>query len=187
MVRHLDCRRRSATDRRRRLLHCASLLAFLLAPVLLLQSAGATSLHPAVLASEHDPAAADGDDTAQIHCLALNVYHESRGEPEEGQLAVAVVTLNRVGHPRYPDTICRVVWQPGQFSWTQDGRPDEPTNQEAWEDSLRLATTAHRFLRMDSVGDATHFHAVGVRPHWAKSKRLVGRLGRHVFYEMESR
>ena len=41
----------------------------------------------------------------QISCLARNVYYESRGESYEGQLAVAVVTLNRVKHSKFPNTI----------------------------------------------------------------------------------
>ena len=45
----------------------------------------------------------------QVNCLALTVYHESRGEPVEGQLYVARTVLNRVKHSRYPDDICRVV------------------------------------------------------------------------------
>ena len=30
-----------------------------------------------------------------ILCLALTVYHESRGEPQAGQYAVAEVVMNR--------------------------------------------------------------------------------------------
>ena len=31
-------------------------------------------------------------------CLALNIYHEARGEPIVGQEAVAYVTINRMHH-----------------------------------------------------------------------------------------
>lgn len=33
-----------------------------------------------------------------VLCLALNVFHEARGEPETGQWAVAQVTINRARH-----------------------------------------------------------------------------------------
>ena len=46
--------------------------------------------------------------------LTLNVYHEARGEPEVGQLAVAHVTLNRAMEER--TSIAEVVRKPYQFS-----------------------------------------------------------------------
>jgi len=68
----------------------------------------------------------------ELGCLVENVYHEARGEGALGQAAVAYVTLNRVRSPDYPDTICGVVWQPGQFSWTEDGkRCDRMTDLDA--------------------------------------------------------
>ena len=57
-------------------------------------------------------------DPKQHECLAMNIYHESRGERLEGQIAVAQVTINRMEHTKWPSTICEVVYQPKQFSWT---------------------------------------------------------------------
>ena len=54
----------------------------------------------------------------ELGCLAMNIYHEARGEPVKGKLAVAAVTMNRVKAKYYPDTVCEVVWQRKQFSWT---------------------------------------------------------------------
>jgi len=164
----------------------ATVLAFAAALALLAAQAlqpAAALVHPTALEAEHDPAAADGDYDAQLHCLALNIYHEARSEPREGRLAVATVTLNRVRSPEFPDTICRVVWQRGQFSWTHDGKPDVPYNDEAWLDALRLARVAYVFVESDLVGGATFFHTVDVTPGWARAKRRVARVGRHVFYE----
>jgi N-acetylmuramoyl-L-alanine amidase len=59
-------------------------------------------------------------------CLALNVYHEARGETVEGQVAVAMVTMNRAGW----DTrnVCPTVYKPRQFSWThRDAQPPGET------------------------------------------------------------
>ena len=65
----------------------------------------------------------------ELHCLAENIYYEARGEPLDGQYAVAEVTLNRVRSPYFPKTICAVVhdtrWDSlrhryvAHFSWTQ--------------------------------------------------------------------
>ncbi|MBF0307485.1 MAG: cell wall hydrolase, partial [Alphaproteobacteria bacterium] len=83
-------------------------------------------------------------DPAEVECLALNIYFEGRGEPTEGRVAVAQVTLNRVAHPDWPKTVCGVVRQGGpmapcQFSWYCDGLPDRPTDRAAWRDAQALA------------------------------------------------
>jgi spore germination cell wall hydrolase CwlJ-like protein len=46
-----------------------------------------------------------------IQCLARNIYYEAGSEPEEGKVAVGVVTINRANTPNYPSTICGVVKQ----------------------------------------------------------------------------
>lgn len=51
-------------------------------------------------------------------CLAESIYREARGEPFLGKIAVAQVVINRTKNPKFPDTICKVVFQPGQFTWT---------------------------------------------------------------------
>ena len=62
-------------------------------------------------------------------CLALNIYHEARGEGMMGKYAVAHVVMNRVEHERFPDTVCDVITQRRnnrlhqcQLSWYCDGR-----------------------------------------------------------------
>lgn len=58
-----------------------------------------------------------------IQCLTENVYHEARGEIDEGKLAVALVTLGRtlsLGAEKFPKDVCGVVYQARQFSWTAD-------------------------------------------------------------------
>ena len=52
-----------------------------------------------------------------VNCLALNIYHEARGEPLIGQLAVVNVTIKR--HQDSPgSSICSIVYSPNQFKWT---------------------------------------------------------------------
>ena len=83
----------------------------------------------------------------EIDCLARNVYWEAAWESFEGRVLVAHITMNRVDDARFPDTICGVVLEPSQFSWTlrsnahpsfrgPDARP--PENQ-AWRESLTIA------------------------------------------------
>lgn len=46
-----------------------------------------------------------------IECLSRNIYYEAGGEPEEGKVAVAMVTINRVRDGRFGKSICSVVDQ----------------------------------------------------------------------------
>ena len=52
--------------------------------------------------------------------MLWNLMHEARGEGTEGMLAVANVVANRVLSDKYPSTVCGVVLQKNQFSWTRD-------------------------------------------------------------------
>jgi N-acetylmuramoyl-L-alanine amidase len=57
-------------------------------------------------------------DRREFLCMALNIYHEARGESSVGQRAVAHVVLNRSKSSFFPNTLCEVIWQRSQFSWT---------------------------------------------------------------------
>lgn len=160
----------------------------LLTLVATLSPAVATAfVHPIALGIDDRSDSRRLDATAEIHCLALNIYHEARSEPDQGKFAVARVTLNRVLSTRYPDSVCKVVWQRAQFSWTRDGRSDRPRELRAWEEALWVATAAYDFNPLNMVGQATHYHAVYVRPFWLAAHRRVNRIGRHIFYEAPAR
>ena len=121
-------------------------------------------------------------------CLALNVYFEARSEASVlSQFAVAQVTMNRVQSDKYPDTLCGVVWQRKQFSWTHDGKSDKPHEREAW---VRAQWVANVTLDnpKKNVGllptNALNYHADYVQPAWSKSKSLtrITKIGKHYFY-----
>jgi spore germination cell wall hydrolase CwlJ-like protein len=48
---------------------------------------------------------------SDLECLARNIYYEAGSEPEEGKVAVGLVTINRSNDERFPNTICGVVNQ----------------------------------------------------------------------------
>jgi spore germination cell wall hydrolase CwlJ-like protein len=111
-----------------------------------------------------------------IECLALVLYFEARGEPLDGQLAVAEVVLNRVESSIYPDTVCEVVQQRRQF--VSDGPVTEPDRLE------ELVGLSESILEGDQelLGlPSTHFHS-GSRPFWALQYHYDGRVGGHRFY-----
>lgn len=120
-------------------------------------------------------------------CMALNIYHESRGENRSGQLAVSHVVLNRMESGRFPRSICSVIWQNGQFSWTV--RPVGgiiPRDRGAWTASQNLAMEIlHGITPEDPTRGATHFYNVRlVTPDWARRGQATIRLGPHAFVRM---
>ena len=135
---------------------------------------------------------------ASIFCLAINIYHEARSEPLAGQLAVGFSTMNRVADPRYPDTICGVVYDAKynelskhpikhrcQYSWFCDGKSDQPTEEKA----LSRATTLAKHIIEGSAGldfteGSTHYHASYVSPDWSSPKYMtkILTIGNHIFY-----
>lgn len=132
----------------------------------------------------------------ELRCLALNVYHEARGEPIQGQLAVAYVTMNRLVSGRYPTSICDVVWQDRQFSWTHDTVSDVPTSKRQWQSAKRIAAFVYRnyyhFQRVtkgaaDLTRGALYFYApTKAQPEWARKKTVTVKVGSHLFLKDHS-
>jgi N-acetylmuramoyl-L-alanine amidase len=127
-----------------------------------------------------------------ILCLAMNVFYEARSEPVIVQKAVAHVVLNRVKQDGYPNDVCKVVYQKGQFSWvsktTLRAPPKvsfekDPIEFEAWQQALLIASRALRRREPDITGGATHFHRVDKRPKWRRELRKIGQFGKHIFYK----
>jgi spore germination cell wall hydrolase CwlJ-like protein len=121
-------------------------------------------------------AGAAGD--SDIHCLATAVYFEARGEPMEGQLAVAQTILNRVESGRYAPTVCGVINQPKQFSYDRTRAPSVGND---WETAQAIARIAARDMWREVAPNALSFHARRVSPNWA-GKTRVATIGNHIFY-----
>jgi len=131
-------------------------------------------------------------DERNVKCLAMNVYHEARGEPTLGQYAVAVVTMNRVNSIRYPGDVCQVVYQKSwssdqhryisAFSWTTDDVEDIPFESEAWKKALTVAKEVYEENGPITVKDALYYHAESVKPSWARNKLKIKKIGHHIFY-----
>lgn len=145
----------------------------------------------------------------ELYCMALNVYHESRSDNLAGQFAVSDVVLNRVEDPRYPNTICGVVYEGPvyeswktrntpdpddavfyprkhrcQFSWYCDGVSDVPRQPHAWRKAQEVAYHIVNSGMFRGITEgATHYHATYVNPSWNKTMIEVGRIGEHIFYK----
>jgi spore germination cell wall hydrolase CwlJ-like protein len=122
----------------------------------------------------------------EVECLAKNIYFEAGGEPYAGKVAVAQVTMNRVKSNDYPRSVCGVVYQKRrgvcQFSWVCEGKSN-PRNNSTWRESLKIAENILINKReYNVVGRAMYFHAVYVDPAWSETKRVVKKIGNHIFY-----
>lgn len=120
------------------------------------------------------PAADLSDD---VRCLATAVYFESKGEPIEGQLAVAQVIVNRLESGRFASTICGVVRQPGQFTFAYH----TPAAGAEWRIAQAVAIVAATGNWHEVAPETTYFHAKRVAPGWSRMKR-VSAIGNHIFY-----
>lgn len=138
---------------------------------------------------------ADGGDDGHravkqdVVCLAQNIYHEARGEPMEGKLAVGHVVMNRMADKRFPKLACSVIKQGGdkrryrcQFTWWCDGRSDRAHDEAAWQESLVIAYLIRAGITPDPTGGSLWYHATRVRPVWAQQLNRYVKIGRHIFY-----
>lgn len=115
-----------------------------------------------------------------LRYLALNVYHEARGERLECQFLVAAVTINRVNDKRWPNTVKEVVLSPRQFSWT-NGKVPAVTDEKAWMLSLYVASKAlNGFTK--GMTDSLWYHTHQVNPSWNKLLIPAETCDNHVFW-----
>ena len=141
----------------------------------------------------------------EVDCLAKNIYFEARDQVVKGQIAVALVTINRVNSKRFPNTVCKVVkqarWKNGHvvrnkchFSWFCDGKSDKPKDKIAWKVALTIAKAmlqqpgghiknyGKRWKVNDFLNGATHYHRNDVDPYWNRKMLKVATVGKHIFY-----
>jgi N-acetylmuramoyl-L-alanine amidase len=113
-------------------------------------------------------------DTKSLNCMAITIYHEARGEPLAGQYAVAYVILNRSETEVFPNTICGVVAQKGQFYGYKP--KTKRSDKEAWQQAMRVAKAAYNLhdAGYDTTNGALYFN---------NSKRKGLRIGNHTFYQ----
>jgi spore germination cell wall hydrolase CwlJ-like protein len=129
---------------------------------------------------------ASGDEAWQ--CLAQAIYFEARGEPIDGQVAVAEVVLNRASDRRFPSTVCGVTRQGAgsgrgcQFSYACDGNPDVMKSAVARSRAEKLAALMLAGHPRTVTSGATYFHTRSVRPSWSGRMVRTASIGHHYFY-----
>lgn len=123
-------------------------------------------------ASFHPSRVSDND----LKIMANAVYGESRGEPFEGQVAVAAVILNRVKSSTFPDTPSAVIFEPRAFTAVADG--------QIWLTPNESATKAvkNALNGWDPTGGCTYyFNPDTATSGWIWTRPQVKKIGKHIF------
>ena len=129
-------------------------------------------------------------------CLAANIFYEARGETNEGMKAVAAVTLNRSSSSSFPGSVCSVVFQRKQFSWTHqqdygdiqkvlqgDTSDLNQKDRQAYLQARLIAQKPSKELTAVLPKGSLWYHASYVKPVWTKGMQKVKRVGTHIFYK----
>lgn len=131
-----------------------------------------------------------------MKCVEAALFHEARGEPEEGIRGVLEVIVNRKNHKDYPDSLCGVILQPSQFSFVKekgkkaldikfspvDGDKQYLIRVLAYMAAVDSLGTSQRALGSTNI---LHFTTTKIRPKWSKSMKIHATLGNHRFYLKE--
>ncbi len=114
--------------------------------------------------------------SSDLNLLSRLVYGEARGEPYEGQVAVAAVVLNRVRNSNFPNTIAGVIYQKGAFDVVSDGQINltpNATSKKAAQDALNGWDP--------SYGSIYYFNPSTATNKWIWSRPYVRTIGKHRF------
>lgn len=126
-----------------------------------------------------------------VDVLARTLWGEGRGEGIRGMEAIACVVLNRAAAPswwgRDVISVCRSPWQ---FSaWNPDDVNRRKllavtTADAQFRQALDIARRAVAGQLPDRTQGADHYHHRAIRPRWADHRRIVARIGLHIFYRL---
>lgn len=113
---------------------------------------------------------------SDLNLLARTVYGEARGEPYEGQVAVAAVILNRVRSSKFPNTISGVVYQSGAFDVVSDGQLYLTPDSSAYK-----AARAAMGGSDPTNGCLYYYNPKTATSSWIRTRPVIRTIGQHVF------
>lgn len=118
----------------------------------------------------------DNLSASDLNLMAHVVYGEARGEPFEGQVAVAAVILNRLHDPKFPKSIPAIVYQPGAFDCVNDGQINLQPNRQAMQaviDAVNGWDPTH--------GALYYFNPAKTSNAWMWAQPELVTIGHHIF------
>lgn len=112
----------------------------------------------------------------EMDLLSRLVHAEAKGESYAGKKAVASVVLNRVEHGSFPDSVRGVIYQRNAFQPVSNGSINDKPDQ----DSVKAVKQVVK--EDDRTTKAIYFYnPKTATDHWIRSRKIVERIGRHVF------
>ena len=129
-----------------------------------------------ISSSSSSASSGGGTSSSDLNLLARAVYGEGRGEPYEGQVAIAAVILNRVEDSRFPKTVAGVVYQAGAFDVVADGQINLSPNNTAYQ-AARDALNGWD----PTYGCVYYYNPSTATNRWIKTLPITVRIGKHVF------
>ena len=118
-------------------------------------------------------------DSSQLKCLTDTIYYEARSEPVRCQYNVGHVVINRTKSKHFPNTICKVVYQKSQFSWTASKYAvrEHEAYANARKIAVKLLADDARGVPKDTTANSLYF-TQGKR---FRSTKVVDGCGKHIF------
>ena len=117
----------------------------------------------------------------EIECLSSAAYHEARNQGDKGVISVMHVILNRAGASQFPNTPCKVIAQPNQFSYYKYNLSikEKDTYNEIKQLAIEVVQGKHKSLNRGAL----YFHTVNTKPSWSNKLTLVSVIKDHKFYK----
>jgi N-acetylmuramoyl-L-alanine amidase len=125
-----------------------------------------------------------------IFCLALNVFYETRGSSKFDQEAVAAVAINRAQEEH--QSVCHVIKEPHQFSWTSRHTLSVPklpnkVERKSWNNALKVARTVlYSKSIQERFANVTYYHTHYVQPRWDRHMRVAFVTNAHTYFYRSS-
>lgn len=127
-----------------------------------------------------------------IRCAVINLYHEARGEPVEGQKMVVQVVINRTMHnKKFGSTLCKTIEEYKQFSWMLD----LDKSYMLYSKQLQIPLSSYLNLKelvQEVISEQSkisldkrrvfYYHTNKVKPVWRKNLKVHSVIGNHIFY-----
>ncbi len=134
------------------------------------------------------------DRQTTLSAITCNLYFEARSHREGvvGLYAVAFNTLNRVKSERFPDSAVDVVYQRGQYEWTDNGKSDRVYDLISWKRCLRIAKIVlsipeEDYNFYDITKGSLFYHSNKVSPYWAAEEHLTVVINNHIYYSNDKK
>ncbi len=137
------------------------------------EQAGSDNGEPIIEKAQNVPSGYSSND---IQLMAQAVYGEARGEPYEGQVAVAAVIVNRLNSPTFPDTVAGVIYEERAFTAVADGQINlgaDESSRNAVLDALNGQDPSNNALYYFNPDTATSA--------WIWTRPQIKRIGKHIF------